>query len=186
MSSEDEDVDPEMEQELHELSQEIGQKVVEIAERVHPLRIALAGIILLMLLGSIVATWYWVIPRDDVEVDLLYLQRNGHVVLGEIVNDGSREITDVNFKIEFVDKDKELIDSLQVSVNSIPSHTSLSGDQLEPDVRASSVWEQYSIIIEISWTNFRGEEKQESAVFFVSDALTAKYSHDCEEVTWFL
>ena len=68
MSSEDEDVDPEMEQELHELSQEIGQKVVEIAERVHPLRIALAGIILLMLLGSIVATWYWVIPRDDVEV----------------------------------------------------------------------------------------------------------------------
>ena len=37
MSSEDEDVDPEMEQELHELSQEIGQKVVELAERVHPL-----------------------------------------------------------------------------------------------------------------------------------------------------
>ena len=59
--------------ELHDLSQEIGQKVAEFSEKVHPLRIALAGVILLMLLGALASTWYWVIPRDDVELSLIHI-----------------------------------------------------------------------------------------------------------------
>ena len=91
--------DEDMDEELHELSQEIGEFVVELTEKIHPLRVALAGVILVILLGALVSTWYWVIPRDDVEIEVLYLQRNGHVVLAELVNDGSREIRDVTLTI---------------------------------------------------------------------------------------
>ena len=101
----DEFDEEEMEQELHEFSQEIGQKVMELTEKVHPLRIALAGAIMLLLLGALVSTWYWAIPRDDVEIEVTYLQRNGHIVLAELFNDGSRSITDVVFIVDFVDKD---------------------------------------------------------------------------------
>ena len=76
-----EDYDEEMERELHEMSQEIGERVKEIAENIHPMRVALAGVVLVMLLGALVSTWYWVIPRDDVEIEVMYLQRNGHIVL---------------------------------------------------------------------------------------------------------
>ena len=103
--------DDSMDEELHELSQEIGEFVVELTEKIHPLRVALAGVVLLMLLGALVSTWYWVIPRDDVEIEVMYLQRNGHVVLTELVNDGSREIRDVTLTVEFVDSEKKILDS---------------------------------------------------------------------------
>jgi len=40
-----EDYDEEMERELHEMSQEIGERVKEIAENIHPMRVALAGVV---------------------------------------------------------------------------------------------------------------------------------------------
>ena len=134
-----------MEEELHDISQEIGQKVKEFTERVHPIRIAIAGIILLMLLGALASTWYWVIPRDDVEIEVVYLQRNGHIVLTEIVNDGSREITDVTFTVKFVDKEDVVIGDFKVEIDTIPSHTSVSGDKMELIVRGYTVWEEYSL-----------------------------------------
>ena len=149
--------DEEMEDELRELSQEIGERVKEIAENIHPMRVALAGVIFIMLIGALASTWYWVIPRDDVEIDVMYLQRNGHVVLTELVNDGSREITNVTLTVEFVD-----------------------------DVRGYSVWDEYTIQIEIVWTNFRGEENTEQFLHKVSENVTEKFHNDCEEVTWFL
>ena len=125
------DDDSENEQELHEISQEIGEKIVEIAEKVHPLRVALAGVVMLLILGALVSTWYWVIPRDDVEIDVVYLQRNGHIVMVELFNDGSREITDVNLKIDFVDSDNKVLQSIDVSFDKLSSHTSVSGDEME-------------------------------------------------------
>ena len=178
--------DEEMEDELHELSQEIGERVKEIAENIHPMRVALAGVIFIMLIGALASTWYWVIPRDDVEIEVMYLQRNGHVVLTELVNDGSREITNVTLTVEFVDEEKTVLDSLQVSFDSIPSHTSISGDKMELDVRGYSVWDEYTIQIEIVWTNFRGEENTEQFLHKVSENVTEKFHNDCEEVTWFL
>ena len=179
------DYDEDMDEELHELSQEIGEFVVELTEKIHPLRVALAGVILVILLGALVSTWYWVIPRDDVEIEVLYLQRNGHVVLAELVNDGSREIRDVTLTIEFVDSEKAVLDGLTVSFDSIPSHTSISGDKLELDLRGYSVWEEYTIQIQIEWTDFRGVENQEQFIHKVSDEVTAKFHSDSEEVTWF-
>ena len=177
--------DEEMEEELHDRSQEIGEYVVELAEKIHPMRVALAGIILIILLGALVSTWYWVIPRDDVEIDILYLQRNGHVVLAELTNDGSREIRDVTLRIDFVDQEKNLLDSLSVTFDSIPSHTSVSGDKLELDLRGYSVWEEYTIQVQIEWTDFRGSENKEQFIHVVSEQITAKFHNDCKEVTWF-
>ncbi len=180
-----EEYDEEMEEELHERSQEIGEFVVELTEKIHPLRVALAGVILIILLGALVSTWYWVIPRDDVEIDILYLQRNGHVVLAELTNDGSREIRDVTLTIDFVDQEMTVLDSLTVSFDSIPSLTSVSGDKMELDLRGYSVWEEYTIQVIIEWTDFRGSENQEQFIHVVSEQVTAKFHNDCEEVTWF-
>lgn len=178
--------DEEMEQELHEFSQEIGQKVLELTEKVHPLRIALAGMILLLILGAIASTWYWAIPRDDVEIEVTYLQRNGHIVLAELVNDGSRSITDVVFIVELVDKDNNIIGEISEKFESIPSHTSISGDRMEINVQGYTVWEEYSINIQIEWTNFKGTENKQEFIHFVSEAQTATFFDDCEGVTWFL
>ena len=147
------DDDSENEQELHEISQEIGEKIVEIAEKVHPLRVALAGVVMLLILGALVSTWYWVIPRDDVEIDVVYLQRNGHIVMVEVFNDGSREITDVNLKIDFVDSDNKVLQSIDVSFDKLSSHTSVSGDEMELNVKGYTVWSTYTIVIDITWTN---------------------------------
>ena len=68
-----EEYNEEMEEELHDLSQEVGHRVKDFAERVHPLRIVLAGLVLLMIMGALASTWYWVIPRDDVEIQVTYL-----------------------------------------------------------------------------------------------------------------
>jgi hypothetical protein len=179
------DYDEEMENELHEMSQEIGERVKEMAERIHPMRVALAGVILLMLMGALASTWYWVIPRDDVEIEVMYLQRNGHIVLIELVNDGSREITDVSLTVEFVDAEKNVLESLQLSFDSVASHTSISGDKMELEILGYSVWEEYTIQIEIIWTNFKGEENKEQFIHIVSENITEKFHNDCKEVTWF-
>ncbi|MBA88007.1 MAG: hypothetical protein CMB16_01900 [Euryarchaeota archaeon] len=179
------DDDSENEQELHEISQEIGEKIVEIAEKVHPLRVALAGVVMLLILGALVSTWYWVIPRDDVEIDVVYLQRNGHIVMVELFNDGSREITDVNLKIDFVDSDNKVLQSIDVSFDKLSSHTSVSGDEMEMNVKGYTVWSTYTIVIDITWTNFKDVVNQETKSFQVSETQTAQFTHDCEEVTWF-
>ncbi len=178
--------DGDMEEELHDVSQEIGHKVKEFTEKVHPLRIALAGIILLLLLGAIASAWYWAIPRDDVEIETMYLQRSGHIVLTEIVNDGSRAITDVTFTVEFVDSSDTVIGELQVSFDSIPGHTSISGDKMELIVRGYTVWDEYTIEIEMEWTNFRGDANRETFSHSVSEAQSATFTDDCDGVTWFL
>ena len=45
---------------LHEISQEVGQFVKDLSEKVHPLRVALAGVIMLLIIGSLISTWYWI------------------------------------------------------------------------------------------------------------------------------
>ena len=177
--------DPEMEEELHEISQEIGEMVVDFTEKISPMRVALAGLVLILLLGALVSTWYWVIPRDDVEIEVMYLQRNGHIVLVELVNDGSREITDVELRVDFVDSSQTVLGNITVSLKSVASHTSVSGDDMELDLRGYSVWEEYTIQVMIEWTDFRGSENQEQFIHVVSEEITAIFHNDCKEVTWF-
>jgi len=74
-------------------SKDAAKFVQDIQREITPNRVATAGLILLLFLGAIFSTWYWVIPRDSVMVETLYLQRSGHLVMSEIHNTGSREIT---------------------------------------------------------------------------------------------
>mgnify|MGYP001158656511 FL=1 len=177
--------DPEMEEELHEISQEIGEMVVDFAEKISPIRVAIAGLVMILLLGALASTWYWVIPRDDVEIEVMYLQRNGHIVLVEVINDGSREIKDIDLRVDFVNSDQEEIGNITLSLKSIASHTSVSGDDLELDLRGYSVWEEYTIQVTIKWTDFRGVENEEKFIHKVSENITEIFHDECEEVTWF-
>tara|TARA_B100000925_G_scaffold181793_1_gene137215 strand:+ start:308 stop:859 length:552 start_codon:yes stop_codon:yes gene_type:complete len=178
--------DPELEEELHEISQEIGEMVAEFTGKISPMRVALAGLVLIILLGALVSTWYWVIPRDDVEIDVMYLQRNGHIIMVELINDGSREITDVKLRVDFVDSSQNELGNITVSLSSVASHTSVSGDDMELDLRGYSVWEEYTIQIKIEWTDFRGVENEEKFIHKVSENITERFHNECEEVTWFL
>lgn len=178
--------DPEMYEELHEISQEIGEKVAELTQKISPIRVAIAGLVLMLILGAIASTWYWIIPRDDVEIDVMYLQRNGHIVMVELINDGSREITDVELIVDFVDSTQTVIGNINLSVKSLASHTSIAGDDMELELLGYSVWEEYTIQITIKWTDFRGVENEERFIHKVSDNITERFHDECEEVTWFL
>ena len=181
-----EEYDPEMYEELHEISQEIGEKVADLTQRISPMRVAIAGLVLMLLLGAIASTWYWIIPRDDVEIDVLYLQRNGHIVMVELINDGSREITDVQLRVDFVDSSQIEIGNISISIKSLASHTSVAGDDMELELLGYSVWEEYTIQITIKWTDFRDVENEERFIHKVSDNITERFHDECEEVTWFL
>ena len=111
-----EEYDPEVYEELHDMSQEIGEKVAELTQKISPMRVAIAGLVLMLLIGAIASTWYWVIPRDDVEIDVMYLQRNGHIVMVELTNDGSREIRNVDLNVDFVDSSQTIIGSINISI----------------------------------------------------------------------
>ena len=84
-----------------------------------------------------------------------------------------------------MDTEKNVLDSLQVSFDSVPSHTSISGDKMELEILGYSVWEEYTIQIEITWTNFKGEENKEQFIHIVSENITEKFHNECKEVTWF-
>ena len=127
---------------VEEASKRYSEYVQDIAERVHPLRVALSGLLLLILLGGVVSTWYWVIPRDDVSVETLYLQRSGHVILSEVHNDGSRTITDVSIMVQFLDSQGEMVDMFSVSIGNMSSHTSVAGNDMELVMTGISIWEE--------------------------------------------
>ena len=111
-------------------------------------------------MGAIFSGWYWVIPRDSVTVETLYIQRGGHIVMSEIHNDGSRDITDVSMDVKFQSLDGEVLKIMSIEVDKISSHSSVAGDDLEMQILGHTVWESYTIAIEMQWTNYNGEENR--------------------------
>ena len=122
--------DETLQEEVSQTVKEYGEKFQDFTESVHPWRIALSGLLLLLFIGGIFATWYWVIPRDSVTVETVYLQRSGHVMLVEVHNEGSRPITSVELSLQFLDNESDVLDSIVVNIDTIPAHTSVSGDDL--------------------------------------------------------
>ena len=84
-----------------------------------------------------------------------------------------------------MNSDQEEIGNITLSLKSIASHTSVSGDDLELDLRGYSVWEEYTIQVTIKWTDFRGVENEEKFIHKVSENITEIFHDECEEVTWF-
>ena len=143
-----------------EASKDAARIVQDLKREVTPNRVALAGVILLLLLGAIFSSWYWVIPRDSVTVETLYVQRGGHIVMSEIHNTGSREITDVSMDVKFQSLDGEVIQIMSIEVESISSHSSVAGDDLEMQILGYTVWDSYVIAIELQWTDYEGESNR--------------------------
>jgi hypothetical protein len=160
---------------VSQAAKEYGELVQDIAERVHPWRVALSGLLLLILLGGVASTWYWVIPRDDVSVETLYLQRSGHVVLSEIHNEGSRAITEVSIMVQFVDSQGDMVDMFSVSIESIPSHSSVAGNDMELVMRGISIWDEHLVRIDFDWTDYSGKSHSKTWVHPVGEWAYEKF-----------
>lgn len=138
-------------------SKDAAEFVKELQKEITPSRVATAGLILLLLLGAVFSTWYWVIPRDSVMVETLYLQRSGHLVMSEIHNTGSREITDVEIQVSFQSLGGEVLETMGIEADSISAHSSIAGDDLEMLIVGYTVWDNYVIAVDLKYTDFRGD-----------------------------
>jgi len=171
-------------EEIEKAVEEMFSKVQDFADEVTAGRVALATLFLLMIIGGIFAGWYWVIPRDSVEVETVYFQRGGHVVMSLVNNDGSRAITDVEVDVKFIDSSGVIIESMGVTIAEIPSHSSISGDDLEMHIQGYTVWAEYTIEIEVKWKNWRGEKQHELWKHRVGDWVSEKFSDESDTTVW--
>ena len=81
---------------------------------------------LLIALASIFSL-IWVIPYENVDVEVVYMQAGGgHVVLAELDNKGSRAIEDVSLTIRFLDSEGLEIDRHDFYMAKLPAHSSIS------------------------------------------------------------
>ena len=138
-------------------SKDAAKFVEELRKEITPNRVATAGLVLLLLLGAIFSTWYWVIPRDSVMVETLYMQRSGHLVMSEIHNTGSREITEVELLVTFQSTEGEVLESMSIEIDAISAHSSIAGVDLEMLVVGHTVWDNYVIAIDLKYTDHEGD-----------------------------
>ena len=145
--------------EILQASKDAALFVQELSREITPSRVALSGLVLMLIVGAIFSGWYWVIPRDSVMVETLYMQRGGHLVMSEIHNTGSRAITDVELEVRFQSLEGELLEFMSIEVETISSHSSVAGDDLEMLIQGYTVWDNYVIAIDLKYTDYSGEEK---------------------------
>lgn len=143
-----------------EAAQEAAKLLTTLKREITPSRVAMAGAVLFMLITLTVSGWYWVLPRDSVTVETHYMQRGGHLMMSELHNDGSRAITDVVLDIEFKALDGTLIESMSLELDVLKSHSSISGDDLEMMVIGYTVWEEYTLTIDLEYRDYTGQLRQ--------------------------
>jgi len=170
--------------ETYEDMQRASKAFVKIRGEVSPSRVALAGIVFLLLLGVIFSGWYWALPRDAIDVETQYLQRGGHLVMSEIHNVGSRDITDVSVQIEFQSIDGEVLGMMSIEVERIASHSSLAGDDLEMLVIGYTVWDEYFISIDVQYTDYNGKVQSELWSHSVGVWSSEHFNDKAERSTW--
>lgn len=170
--------------ETFEDMERVSKALRTIRREVSPSRVALAGIVILLLFGVLMSGWYWALPRDAVNVETKYLQRGGHLLMSEIHNTGSRDITDVSVEVEFRSVEGELLDFMYIEVNRIEAHSSVAGDNLEMMVIGYSVWDEYIIKIELNYNNHLGNEVTESWSHSVGVWSTEWFVDKADRTTW--
>ena len=105
----------------------------------------------------------------------------------ELINDGSRDISDVHLLVEFIDSNNQVIgDPIDLTFERIESLTSISGDKMEMVILGYSVWEEYTISILIEWVDFRGQENSQTFTHKVFEVQNMVFVDDCDGATWFL
>ena len=168
-----------------EAAPEAAKLLTTLKREVTPTRVAMAGAVLFMLLIMALSGWYWVLPRDAVNVETHYMQRGGHLMMTELHNDGSREITDIVLEIEFQTLDGETIDRMSLELDVLEGHSSISGDDLEMMVIGYTVWDQYNLVVELEYRDYTGQLRQPAPFTHqVGDWSQEIFMDKAERHTW--
>ena len=124
----------------------------------------------LLFFSSIFATYYWIIPRDAVNVEVIYMQSGGgHVILTQVHNLGSREISEVSVEISFEDLDGNELNNTIFYRETIGAHISVASDDLELTVPGATVWDNYEIKISINYKDGKNNQRSTTWTHPVGD-----------------
>lgn len=135
-----------------------------------PVRLLAASLMILLFFSSIFATYYWIIPRDAVNVEVIYMQSGGgHVILTQVHNLGSREISEVSVEISFEDLDGNELNNTIFYRETIGAHISVASDDLELTVPGATVWDNYEIKISINYKDGKNNQRSTTWTHPVGD-----------------
>ena len=161
------------------------EAVDSLGQKISSRQVALAGIVLLMFIGVLLSGWYWVLPRDSVDVETQYMQRGGHLLMSEIHNTGSRETTNVVVQVHFQSVNgSEIYQTMRIEVDSIDAHSSIAGDDLEMIVVGYTVWDQYLITVELEWTDYNNVEQRQTWDHEVGYWATEFFMDKADRTIW--
>ena len=153
-----------------EKSEQAAEMLQTIQETLSPVRLLAASLVVLLLLSSVFATYYWVIPRDAVNVEVIYMQSGGgHVILAEVHNVGSRGISEVSVEISFEDQEGNEMNNTIFYREEIGAHISVASNDLELTVPGATVWDNYEIKITINYKDGKNNQRSKTWTHPVGD-----------------
>ena len=171
--------------EQREIAEQAYTRAQDVANLVTPTRVVLASVFMAGLMLSIFALGFWVVPRDAVEVEVVYKQGGpGHVVLLQVHNFGSRPIVNAVVDASFSNQDGDVLNSTHFGPFSLLAHTSIAGDDLELIITGESIWETYTIEITLDYDNYDGAVAKQSWIIEVGDYTFETHDLDAER-QWF-
>ncbi len=167
--------------EQQEIADKAFARAKEIVNEVTPARVVLASVFMAALMFSIFALGFWVIPRDAVDVEVVYKQGGpGHVVLLQVHNYGSRPITNVEVDASFTNLKGDVLNSTQFGPVSLLAHTSIAGDNLELVITGESIWDLYLIEVTLDYDNYDGAVTKQSWSILVGEYTFESHTLDAE------
>ena len=170
-----------------ETAEEYAEKILELGEQVTIGRDLLASFAVLIVILSGFAGWYWLIPRDAIDVKTNYLQAGGgHVVLVQVDNSGTRAVSDVSVQINFKDMSGQLIESTSWPGASLPAHSSVAGDDLELIIQGHTKWAEYELSVSVDWVDGNGAAHSVNFEHRVGNYTSEWYSDSAPRHYWLM
>ena len=148
-----------------EAAEEILESIEEVLERVHPARVMFSTLVVLIITILLLGGSLWVVPYDGVTADVVYRQSGGgHIVLVELDNRGSRSIQEIEMSIRMVDEVGIEVGRTDFNWDQLGPHTSIAHDDLELVIDGASVWENYTIEIDLNYQYHNGEKEEDWSI----------------------
>ncbi len=161
-----------------EKSEQAAEMLQTIQDKLSPVRLLAASLVVLLLFSSVFATYYWVIPRDAVNVEVIYMQSGGgHVVLAQVHNVGSRGISEVSVEISFEDREGNELNNTIFYREEIGAHISVASNDLELTVPGATVWDNYEIKITINYKDGKNNQRSKTWTHPVGDYVYDWFSN---------
>jgi len=161
-----------------EKSEQAAEMLQTIQETLSPVRLLAASLVVLLLFSSVFATYYWVIPRDAVNVEVIYMQSGGgHVILAQVHNVGSRGISEVSVEISFEDQEGNELNNTIFYREEIGAHISVASNDLELTVPGATVWDNYEIKITINYKDGGNNQRSKTWTHPVGDYVYEWFSN---------